>query len=66
MKKVTNEIKYAQNRSKNLHMYIRKFRGEKIRNNSKIEIYDAQGIKVEKNIYRNRVKTVLEGHLPKT
>ena len=32
-------------------MYIRKFRGEKIRNNSKIEIYDAQGIKVEKKIY---------------
>ena len=65
-KKVTNEIKYAQNRSKNLHMYIRKLRGEKIRINSKIEIYDEQGIKMEEKNIGTEVKTVLEGHIPKT
>ena len=46
-KKLTKEIKTSQNRSKNLHMYIKKLRGETIINNSDIEIYDTQGNKLE-------------------
>ena len=47
--KLTNEIKNAKNRNKSLHMYIKKLRGEKIKDNSKIIIYDTEGAIIDEN-----------------